>query len=540
MRLGRTRGFRRSVAFLAAALVSFAGAQIADAHYCNNIFSAPARLVVKPEKSTIYLASGTPAKLRVYLRNNFPYRTNVKMRGSASGYSISVSPSSSAGHTIQPGQNVSYLFTITRNSGSGNVSVANLNLQVKLRVTSGTSSDGWRGGTGCTGPNPPVTMVRPGSVYNTTAPGCWSSQPASLHAATLAARFPTTTNPAGLTGTNQLIKYFGYRFCYNASGAARCGGNCPAGTAYPSASVCSADGWNGNNQFPQNCMRAGAELGARKAELLKNAGALTAARAGATNALKPGNGGSLKGHPQHKCLAAVVGALLWQGDPATEFKAQLTNSANAVPSACQTAGLHILGASATCTGSQAYERAACAAAQGLRGNYGPVRSVLMANAGDSGYDRMFYAYMLYVVARHRQTTTGTIPFYPDAGGASADGGVRPDAFVPRPDVYVPPPPDKGTSPPRLDKGTAPPRLDTGRPPTDGGPNADLGPIADGNPSPQDGSPPSGELGPNNPGLSNSLSGGCAITQSGSADGCLLFTLIMFFALLFIRRSNRRR
>jgi len=76
------------------------------AHWCSNIWDAPARIVVKPEKSTVYLQSGTPTKLRVYLQNNFPFTMfETKMRGNASGYSIKVSPGM---QTVQPGQSAAF------------------------------------------------------------------------------------------------------------------------------------------------------------------------------------------------------------------------------------------------------------------------------------------------------------------------------------------------------------------------------------------------------------------------------------------------
>jgi MYXO-CTERM domain-containing protein len=95
---------------------------------------------------------------------------------------------------------------------------------------------------------------------------------------------------------------------------------------------------------------------------------------------------------------------------------------------------------ATCTAGNYWERAACAAAEGLVGNDGPVTSVLMASAGDSDFDKLYYSYLLYVVTGVRRGTcssgalcgTGTVSFYPDAGGASPDGtcGPPPDGIMP--------------------------------------------------------------------------------------------------------------
>ena len=69
--------------------------QEALAHWCSNIWVAPARLVVKPEQSTISIHPTGATRFRVYLQNNFPYAlSNVRMRGAASGYTITVTPSS--------------------------------------------------------------------------------------------------------------------------------------------------------------------------------------------------------------------------------------------------------------------------------------------------------------------------------------------------------------------------------------------------------------------------------------------------------------
>ena len=67
----------------------------AFAHWCNNIWAAPARMVVKPEKATVNVTGGSSVKLKVYLRNNFPHPLKtVQMQASASGYTVTVAPAS--------------------------------------------------------------------------------------------------------------------------------------------------------------------------------------------------------------------------------------------------------------------------------------------------------------------------------------------------------------------------------------------------------------------------------------------------------------
>src|SRR5512137_2917030 len=90
---------RRALALSVTGLLCLAGTE-AHAHYCSNIFSGPARFLVKPETTT--LAVSGSAQLRVYVQNNFPYTLfNVQLRGVATGFSIPTP----AGKTIHPGQN---------------------------------------------------------------------------------------------------------------------------------------------------------------------------------------------------------------------------------------------------------------------------------------------------------------------------------------------------------------------------------------------------------------------------------------------------
>ena len=113
---------RRALAFSATLLLCLAASEV-HGHYCSNIFSGPARFVVKPETTT--LAVNGSAQLRVYLQNNFPYTLfSVQLSGVATGFSIPTP----AGKTIHPGQNVSYVLTIT---GTGS---AVMTMRVSFRL----------------------------------------------------------------------------------------------------------------------------------------------------------------------------------------------------------------------------------------------------------------------------------------------------------------------------------------------------------------------------------------------------------------------
>ena len=394
----------------------------AIAHWCSNIFGAYARLVVKPEKTTV----SVPGTLKVYLQNNFPYKLfGVQMRGTASGYTINVSPSS---QDVGPGQMVEFTYNVS--GGGGSLSSSQMGLQVLIR------QGGWQGESDpYVDPSPSQSDVVAASKYNSS----FGEQAASLNAATLADLYPSATisNGPGYTGVEQLISWFGYRFCYNSNGAYRCGSqDCPSPCAEGTT-------WTSTEQFPQNCMRAGVDLGIRKAKLGSKLGA---AQDGAVNAMTAGS-------EEHKCLAAVVGGHLWNGEASTTT---FENALNSVSAACKAAGLRALGkgTQSSCTSGAYYEKAACAAAEGLRNNDGPVKSVLMASAGDGdssgSYNSLYYAYMLYLVAGDRRAKGQQPSFYPAVGAPLPDQGTQPSA-------------DQGTQPPG-DQGSAPPPGDSTTPP----------------------------------------------------------------------------
>jgi len=215
---------------------------------------------------------------------------------------------------------------------------------------------------------------------------------------------------------------------------------------------------------------------------------LTAARDGTTNAMAAGS-------DEHRCLAAVVGGHLWKGAAdATVFESAL----NGVAAPCKAAGLRALGkgTQSSCTSGAFYEKAACAAAEGLSNNDAPVKSVLIPNAGDGDYTGLYYSYMLYLVAGDRWASGQNPSFYPTVG---------------------PPMPDTG-SPPQADG--SPPVADSPMIMSDAGV-----PI----PMPREaGTEPASS------GLSADLLGGCAVGQRPTAS--LLAALVL--GLLLLQRRRR--
>jgi hypothetical protein len=418
------------------------------AHWCSNIWVGPARLVVKPEQSTIMLAGTGSATLKVYFQNNFPNTLfAVEMRGNTTLYTIEVAP---AKQDVHPGQNVAFQFTITPKSSGGLVPVSDLNLQVKFRYAMG---DGFRGNTD------PLVQQSHDKDWLINNRGYMSKdgymspgqQAPSLSMAVLADTYPSATLPEGApffgrTGLQQMIHWFGYRFCYYAEGGWACGAeNCPSPCAEGSA-------WTSNMEFSHNAMRAGMDLASRKSKLGSE---LNAAREAAVNALKGGG-------EEFKCLSAIIGAILWEGAADTSPFETALGQASAI---CKAAGLRALGKgeAGTCTAGTYFEQATCAAAEGLRKNDAPVQSILIPNSGDgkSTQDKgdlwqksHFYAYMLFLVTNNHYAH-GEHPGYypnvgglvfPDAGSTSEDtGAVQGDRGQSKVDGQIVPPKKDGST-----------------------------------------------------------------------------------------------
>lgn len=483
--MNRALSFGLSLAILAMAAP-------ASAHYCSNIWTAPARLVVKPEQSTVHITGTNTAQLKVYMQNNFPFQLfNAKMQGSATNYTVTVSPAS---QNIAPGQQVLFTYSIKHNTGfTGDIQVSTLKLAVNFRV--GTYNES----SSLVNQNPSQT-----TVVNSIG-----GQVLALNAATLADKYPSATySQFNRTGIQQLIKWFGYRFCYNSGGAWRSGSqDCPTPT--PEGTV-----WSNIDQFPQDCMRAGIELGVRKAKLGSQ---LDPARNGAVNAMKAGS-------VDHRCLAAVVGGLLWKGAAdTTSFETAL----NSLSAACKAAGLRALGkgTAATCTSGTYVEKAACAAAEGLAGNDAPVKAVLMPNAGDGESSdpnwgvSLYYSYMLYLVTHDRYAQGKQPTYYPTVGGPTPDQGVVPKQ-------------DKGTTP-KADGPVA--KTDGSATQPDKGPP----PLDDaGKPIPIEASVPAGDHGApaGDGGAADEGGCGCA-TATRPASALPVFLLLLVGAGLRLRRRR---
>jgi hypothetical protein len=417
-------------------LATLLGASPSSAHWCSNIWAGPSRLVVKPEKSTVYVSSA-PTQLKVYLQNNFPYTLfGAKMRGKATAYTVTVNPAS---QDVQPGQNVLFTLTITSSTGSGSVPVSSLDIQVWMRYALG-QDNGFRGA------DDPLVNQSPSQDFLVNARGYLAKdgydspgqQAPSLSMATLFDKYPQATLPAGppffgRTGVQQLIHWFGYRFCYFAEGGWGCGTQdcpspCPEGSA-----------WTSNMEFSSNGLRAGLDLAIRKSKLGSE---LVPARNAAINAIKGGG-------EEFKCLAAIVGAVLWQGAASAKpFEDALASSP--VSARCKAAALRALGKGQVgdCAASPYWEQATCAAAEGLQRNDGPVKTYLLPNAGDgknpqtgSGtwQENEFYAYMLYLVTGDNYARNIYPSYYPNVGGIVFPdaGGVTPDTQEPAFDYSAP-------------------------------------------------------------------------------------------------------
>ena len=535
----------------------------AFAHWCSNIFVAPSRIVVKPERASIDVGSG-PVHLRVYLQNNFPYKLMyMEMTGEASGYTINVAP---VRQDVLPGQTVSFHFTISGPAASNLDVISAMDLKLRFRDERDTSypPDGvgpWRDR------NHMLMdyMGKASPSASSMESRAMTRDPGSLNMATLFDRYPSYHMAAGSplfgrTGIQQLIMMFGYRGCFTPDFEWRYGNeDCGPFPSDPTSATKHPEGdpWPATWQFPQNCIRAGSELAIRKNRL---GSSLAAARTGAINAMRDTSPPQTNaGIHWHKCMGAVVGGYLHRGASAAEqapFTAALENPANNLTDACKAAGYRALAdsypSSSCSSGADPYETGACAAAEGINGNYGPVNSILVAGAGDGrscGSESCLYkAYMLSIVANHTLESGGTVPFYPDAGLPFGD------SIPPPADIYVPPPADLYVPP--VDTNLPPPPVDsTPPPPTDGpAPNHD-GPVpvfdtvpwpaGDGNPPLTDRGPastdqraPGGDLSAPRPPSSN-LDGGCRLSPSAAGSqpsGPLIFTLILTILFVVRRRA----
>ena len=108
----------------------------AEAHWCTNIYRTPARIVVKPERDTVFISDtvGAVETLRVTVRNNFPYVvSNTILDGNNPNFDVSCDP---YGVELQPGQERAFTLTITRTATGGDDNLY-------LRIVMDTHFPGW-------------------------------------------------------------------------------------------------------------------------------------------------------------------------------------------------------------------------------------------------------------------------------------------------------------------------------------------------------------------------------------------------------------
>jgi hypothetical protein len=190
-------------AAIALVLVALLNPGPARAHWCTNIYDAPARLVVKPERSTIPdIAVGEKTTLRVWVRNNFPYLlTPVEMQATSPDFEVRVQPGR---QDLFPGQEAAFDFDIERTGETGDG-----DLHLQIRTFHGTAHTGgidrWRGeGDPWVDPEPAEGGLRSGMEYG---------QAVQLNAATLADLYSEDD------GVGRLLDLFGRpRLGYNNSG----------------------------------------------------------------------------------------------------------------------------------------------------------------------------------------------------------------------------------------------------------------------------------------------------------------------------------
>ncbi|HOX42683.1 MAG TPA: hypothetical protein PK668_03745 [Myxococcota bacterium] len=376
----------------------------ARAHWCTNIYDTPARLVVKPEQSTIF--PGDAGTLRVWVRNNFPYLVkNAELRASNADFDVSVSP---ARQDIFPGQDVAFDLRISRSGSSGDDDL-HLQLRVFEDTDHGSSMKEWRG---------------PDDEWIDQAPAeallrdrlASASQAVQLNAAKLADRVSEGE------GVGLLVELYGRpRLQYNSDGAY-------------------GDGeWFGERALSvmdYQLLRAGTELAIRRAS---DPRALEAMRLAMDDPDVVYRGASA-------LLAAYLARVSGQAEA---VRARLTSLAEA--DACGDAGrcahygwtpspaAQAMGRAALFVLGEDGQRAAveaglqdaddgvkmiCAAALGLRGEDAPVQTALIPLVKDEyGTIELYAPYLLQLVATDRRGPDGQgqVSFYPEHGPSDPSG-----------------------------------------------------------------------------------------------------------------------
>jgi len=379
----------------------------AAAHWCTNIYETPARLVVKPEQSTIF--PGDSGTLRVWVRNNFPYLVkNAELRVDNADFDASVTPGS---QDILPGQEVAFDLQITRVGSSGDN-----DLRLQIRVFEGTGHGGslkaWRGpGDPWVDQDPSEALVR--SSMN-------SDQSKQLGAGKLAATYSEAD------GVGRLLELYGRpRLGYN------------------------SDGWWGDgdwfsprtpDKYDFQLLRAGIELALRKFQGFPDEAAV---RQALTLAMDDPDVG-------HRGVSALLAGYLAGDDAAVRARIQAMADSDpcvdaercshytwsASPRAQRMAQAGLLAA-----GDAAQEDAVrtglgdanegvqmvCAAALGIAGDDAAVTGSLIPLVADEfGYVPLTAPYLLQLVAYERRGADGEGPvsFYGEVAGCQ-QGETRP-------------------------------------------------------------------------------------------------------------------
>ncbi|MBN2496476.1 MAG: hypothetical protein JXR96_17920 [Deltaproteobacteria bacterium] len=389
----------------------------AAAHFCNNIYDSPGRLVVKPERGTIDVPQGQTDSLRVFVRNNFPYVvSDMRMQATNTGdFSITVQPSVYS--KVHPGEEVVFVFEITRDAGAGN-DIRDLGLQIQVlggNTEHSASNRDWRdynhdGTSDSWLDDPAVPADDP--AQNRLQSGMSSGQAQQMSAGTLARLYDEHS------GVSRLLELYGRpRLMYNSNG-----------------------GWGGgdwwapyrdmeDNKYDYQLFRAGAELALRRYAGFNDPDLATVRQAMIDAMDDPDD--------DYRGIAALFGAYLGE-DASVRARIELMASADtcvdqadkcthyswttsASAQLMAKAALLVLGdgqyhAEVT-TGlahSNQMVRVICAAALGLTGEDDPVTDVLMPGCQDAwGYISLCGPVILQLVACDRRGPSGDglVTFY---------------------------------------------------------------------------------------------------------------------------------
>lgn len=377
----------------------------ARAHWCTNIYDTPARIVVKPEQSTVFpgMNPGDSTTLRVWVRNNFPYVvTDAEMRATNSDFDVTVTPGR---QDIYPEQESAFDFQITRVADSGD---DDLHLQIRLYVDNHSGINQWR--------DESDDWVEQTPSESRLRGGMTSGQAQQLNSAKLAALYSEPD------GEGRLLELYGRpRLGYNNQGT------WGDGDWFPDRSL---------TKWDYQILRAGVELAKRWSddpatrtamidamddpdELYRGTSALIAAFLGSNPAVRE------RIETMATTDACVDATLCSHYDWTPSDDARLMAKAALV-----VLGDNQYHAEVTAGLSSSSERVQmiCGAALGLAGEDDPVVNTLRPLARDTDAAALLYlhgAYLLSLVATQRRgpDDTGCVTFY----GEVCDDQVPPRA-----------------------------------------------------------------------------------------------------------------